>query len=98
MEKTLPHELFDGRTKLLPCQKEQMPLIRDRYKISYKKLADHYSISTTQAFYICNPEAERRKNIKGCKEAKKFYNKDAHRERRARCRGRKKQINMIFNI
>jgi hypothetical protein len=75
-----------------------MKAMKDRYDITYRSLADQYSISVGRAYEICNPESERRKKLHNAKNSSKFYDTEKHREHKASSREKKRSLIKQFNI
>lgn len=93
---TLPDELFDGRVKLLKCQRERLKWMKETYDMSYRALAKQYGISKSQAQYICVPESMENKNRHNANNSSRYYNKDKSRVFISNNRGKKRQLNKLF--
>mgnify|MGYP000325991088 CR=1 FL=1 len=75
-----------------------MRAMKDRYDLSYKALSEQYGISKTEAYYVCNPEAEARKKVHNAKNSSRFYDTEKHREHKASSRAKKRSLVKQFNI
>lgn len=84
---------FDGRNRLLPCQKERMNWMREAYDMSYQELANYYNISKSSAYFICNPAAEYKKNARRSQLNKRYYKKEINVAAVTKSRNKLKQIN-----
>lgn len=97
----LPDELFDARTKLLKCQRDNMKYLRE-LGMSFRGLARQYNISVSTAFYICDPsgyERKKKKNKENMKELRESdgYDKQKAQEQRKKSRHRKHVLSTIFS-
>ena len=70
--------------------------MKDRYEMSYKDLSEQYGISKSEAYYICNPDAEKRKKVHNAKNSSKFYDTDKHTVHKRDSRNKKRSINLLF--
>ncbi len=86
---------FHGGSKLLPCQKERMAWMREKYDMSYRELARYYNISVSLAFFICNPAAEYKKNARRSQLNKRYYKKEKAVAAVTKSRDKIKSINKM---
>ena len=91
----LPDDIFDASYKLLKCQREMLRHMHDR-GMSYKQLADYYTISKSAAYYICNPAAALKKVEKWKGVAHQYYEGDRKKRKiEINTRSRKKVKSII---
>ena len=88
----LPDEIFDASFKLLKCQREMLRSMHDR-GMSYKELADYYTISKSGAYYICNPGAAEKKVEKWKRAAPQY--RDSKRNVAAATKSRNKTRSIL---
>lgn len=51
---------YDRRIKLTMLQREAIRELREKYGVSYQKIADQFSVSKRLVIFICNPDMEER--------------------------------------
>lgn len=88
----------DGRRKIAPEQQAELKRDHEEKQLSYKKLAELYSISITMAYYICNPEKMQENIKRRAKNWKRYHskkkdtsNKKLYMKRKANALGVKKR-------
>lgn len=89
--------IFDGRSKILPCQRERMIIMRSA-GVSYGILSKMFRISKSEIYYICNPDKckDKRKYTNFRKQKVRYYTKEKIRENTASSRANKKKIKSLF--
>lgn len=94
--KSLPHWWLDKRSKLLPCQREQ--IVNMFYRgATYAQLANQYNVSKRTICNILNPKTQEAENNRRRKNKSwEKYDKDANKVNVSNSRKRKKVIYDIF--
>jgi len=79
--KKLDSPFLDARVKLLPCQREQIPVIRKEYNLSYRVIGEMFGVSKRMVMFICNPEkAEKAKEqYRLRRKDGRYYDKEKHK-------------------
>lgn len=90
-------DIFSGKVKLLPCQRERMRYMHSVSSIPYIDLARMFGISKTRAYYICNTDKERSFNIEKAKNWKPYYKKEKATVVKRNTREKHRVVNSLFN-
>ena len=84
--------VLDGRIKLLDCQREMMPIIRETHGLSYNQLARRYGVSKRLAIFICKPETYAKSREQRREKGQKYYDKEYHTAAIQKHRLKKKEL------
>lgn len=93
------HDPFlDKRVKLLPCQLEMMPYWKNVKKRSLRSIGRIFKVSHNTVKRILEPEKFERELMKDREKggARRYFDKEKHRQRVAKCRAHKKKIKPLL--
>ena len=77
----LDSPFLDARVRLLPCQREMIPVIRELHGLSQRKLAQMFNVSKRTIQFILDPEKKKRchEQYKERRKDGRYYDKEAHK-------------------
>jgi len=77
----LDSPFLDSRVKLLPCQREMIPVIRKDYGLSYRIIGEMFGISKRMVIFICNPEkeAKAKEQYRERRKDGRYYDREKHK-------------------
>ncbi len=83
----------DDRIKFTPEQETEIRSYHSKHAgTTYRELGELFECSSSQAYYICNPRAEEKKNKRNKENAYLYRDKEVKRVATAKTRDKKRRI------